>query len=314
MFNVSEGLLILKIIGEKLTVFNIGDGLKAFEINDWLLDSAFSIVRFFIALIGEAMANAGKTIPVIKDWYNLFVGICSLLLVCVIVFRVLMTTIREGDGSTEASASTIIIDSTKACGAIPVMMFIQGYLYNKIILPVLSYFILEQVGYVGFTVKSIERLKNYVIFPDLQVKITTFVFVVLVIFFAIVLVAFFVKMSIYLAQLAFFTLSIPFCAISIASEQFEYASMWWKKLLFLNISIVAQVISLTLMIYAFSEITKSEEGAILYFMLTIGAGVLIFKAPLVIEDLWTSTGTAKSGGRLLSTGAKLALRRMILKG
>lgn len=108
-------------------------------------------------------------------------------------------------------------------------------------------------------------------------------------FFAVVLGAFFIKMSLFYVELAFFTIATPVVAMSVATENSSFLPTWWRQLIAINLSLVAQMICFALML---KGVVNLPSG-ILYFMLTIGAGILLLRGPALIHSLFQTSGVGK---------------------
>lgn len=269
-------------------------------ITDWLTDSLIDILNFYLEGCSSAVAVVSIRIPLVDEMYSVFVGLCGILLVCIVLFRIFTSIIGEAERSSgtygmEPTISIIIIDTIKSGAAIPIMVFIQGLLHYRIIYPLTSYLFSEQSGLTAEVIKNTSKVGG--------ILLSGFTFVLFLLFFSIVFLVFFIKMSKFYVELAFFTLATPIAAISIATTSFDFSQTWWRKLLYLNLSLLSQVLCLTLMIYAFNRITDS----IMMLMLLIGSGALIFKAPSVIEDFFSSSGSAKKAGAAVVTAAKIAM-------
>ena len=264
------------------------------KINDWLTDVLTDCMGFFINLFNEVIGLLTENIDLVGTWYVLFVSICGILLVCIVLYRILSSIWSEAYSS-EVAVSHIILDAIKASAAIPVMTFAQTFLQGSIIFPLLNYLFNKQSMFTADAITGVSKIGD--------IELTGFVFVLFLLFFAVVLGVFFVKMCIYYAEMVFFTLAVPGAAISIVTENFDFSQTWWRKLLYLNLSLLAQVLSLTLMVFG---VTHLSDG-FLYFMLAVGSGVLLMRAPSVIEDFWSSTGTT----RKFSTGMTHLLMRKL---
>lgn len=266
------------------------------KINKWLSDILADCIKLFISLFNEIIGLLTEELSIIGVWYILFVSICGILLLCIVIYRILTSIWSEAYGS-EVAISHIILDTIKASASIPIMVFAQTFLQASIIFPLLSYFFKEQGMFAADAITGVSEVGGIVL--------SGFVFVLFVLFFTIVLGCFFIKMCRFYADMILFTLAVPVAAISIVTENFDFSQTWWRKLLYLNISLLAQVLCLTVMIFG---VLHLSDGFI-YFMAAIGFGILVIVPPSVVEDFWTSSGTSKK----FSKGMMHALMRKFAK-
>lgn len=259
-------------------------------INNWFASIFTEILKFFLSLFGSLASALDENVSLIDTWYNVFVALVGVLIVAVVLVRIFSALLSEGERASgiygmEPTISIIIMDVVRACGAIPVMVFAQGLLQNKIIFPIIRWLFDEQALFSAETITDITSFGG--------IQIGGFVLILFILFFAIVLGVFFFKMCIFYANLAFFTLATPFVAMSMVTENYDYFQTWWRKLLYMNLSLLAQVMSLTMTVWAFNNLGDSLQG----FMLIIGGGVLVMRAPAIIEDFWSSSGTTNKAMR-----------------
>lgn len=263
------------------------------KINDWLKDVFKAIMDFAVSGIKSILDQLNTSLPIIDKWYGVFLAFATSMVVVVVLARIIMTLISEADESTDVTWANIIMDAVKSAIAIPVFVFLQGFLQTRIILPLAKGMFDMSGKFSADAVYSTSKVTK-------NIAITGFMQILFLAFFAIVTVAFFIKMCIYFADMAFYNMSIPIVAMSIASESFDYSSTWWKKLVYYNISMLAQVLSLTVAIWCFTHIgTKWSFPA---FMGAIGFGWLVLHTPHAIQDFWASTGITKGAGRSVMRG------------
>lgn len=252
-----------------------------------------NILDFAITAIKSILDQVTKSLPIIDKWYGVFLALATSMVVVVVLARIIMTLISEADESTDVTWANILMDAVKSAVAIPVFVFLQGFLQTRIIVPLAKNMFEMSGKFTANAVTSTSKVTD-------NIKLTGFVQVLFLAFFAIVVVAFFIKMCIYFADMAFYNMSIPIVAMSIASESFDYSSTWWKKLVYYNISMLSQVLSLTITIWCFTHI--GSKFSFLAFIGCIGFGWLVLHTPHAIQDFWASTGITKSAGRSVMRG------------
>lgn len=221
----------------------------------------------------------------IAKYYAIFLAFSGALVVAVVLARIITTMLKEADDTTDATWANIVMDSLKSAVSIPIMVFIQGFLVTAITVPLIKYIFDDTKG---LSMKTINHAIDVSTGTDKGFGLG--VPLLIIAFFLVVMVVFFVKIGVFVADLAFFNLAVPLVAVSIASENFEYASTWWKKLVYLNVSIITQTLSLALMVASLGLLDKGWG----YLAFTIGFGFLVIKAPTIVQDLWQSTGLGKA--------------------
>lgn len=264
-------------------------------INKWITDTASSIMNFAVSASKAIVDQINQSLPVIKTWYGIFLAFATSLVVVVVLARIIMTIIKEADESTDVTWANIIMDATKSAIAIPVMVFLQGFLQTYITAPLAKAMFDMSGKYSAEAIIGTSKIpiNHSATGAGASIDVGTGMTMVFLLFFTVVTIAFMVKMSIYFADMLWYTLTIPFAAISIATETFDYGTTWWKKLVYYNASMLSQVLSLTLCIWCFTHIATSGFIA---FMGAIGFGWLVLHTPNVIQDFWTSTGITKKSG------------------
>lgn len=274
------------------------------KIDDWLKDVFKSIMNFAVSGLKAILNQLDTSLPIIDKWYGIFLAVATSMVVVVVLGRIIMTLVSEAEETTDATWANIVIDAVKSAIAIPIFVFLQGFLQTRIILPFAkSMFDMSGKFSANAIYKTAKITKN--------IELTGIMQILFLAFFAVVTVVFFIKMCIYFADMAWYNLSIPFVAMSIATESFDYSSTWWKKLIYYNTSMLAQVLSLTATIWCFTHI--GTKWSFVAFMGSIGFGWLVIHPPHFIQDFWASTGITKSSGRSAMRGAG-AMGRYMLGG
>lgn len=276
-----------------LLSLNPADWVKD-AINDWIKSVFTGVMDGVTSWCKAIFDQIGQEEAVVKEWYAVFLAMATSLVVVVVLGRIVVTLLKEADESNDVTWANIVMDGIKSAAAIPVMVFLQGILIKQIVFPLGKYMFSANSQYAASTITGSKDIGG-------TLAIGVIMSLVLLGFFCIVTVAFFFKMCIYMADLAWFNLSIPFAAMSIATETWDYSSTWWKKLIYLNVSMLSQVLSMTLCVWGVTHWVSNGVGA---FALSIGMGWMVLHTPKVIEDFWSSTGATKGG----LTGAMRLMR------
>lgn len=272
--NNFQPILLTSWLGKKVTE----------AINDFLQGTINGILNWVFKIMSSTVDLLNTNLPEVAKYYAIFLAFSGALVVAVVLARIITTMLKEADDTTDITWANIVMDSLKSAVSIPIMVFIQGFLVTAITLPLLKYIFNDAKGL------SISTLSHAVdVGQGKEQGYGMGIPILITLFFTVVMVAFFIKMGVFLADLAFFNLAIPIVAVSIGSENFEYASTWWKKLVYLNVSIITQTLALALMVASLGLLDKGWG----YLAFTIGFGVLVIKAPTIVQDFWQSTGLGK---------------------
>jgi hypothetical protein len=254
-------------------------------INGWINKFLNGCLKWVIDVLKDAVSVVNTNVKQVDLYYGIFLGFATSLVVAVVLGRIIITMLKEADDSTDVTWANIVMDSVKSAVSIPIMVFFQGFILKAITIPLMTFCFSESGGLSLDTVTHASKVATS--------HGTGYGFgvpMLILAFFLVVLVVFFVKIGIFTANLIFFNLSIPLVAVSIASESFDYFSTWWKKLIYLNVTMIAQVMALSLMVASFGLLDKGWG----FLALTIGFGAMIITPPTVLQDFWQTTGMSKS--------------------
>lgn len=263
-------------------MFNIGE-----KINEYFIDSCVEIIKFFIDLLKEIVKLIGRNIDIFDTYYNIFIAIASTSIVSVVLVRIISTLMDEASESVDQTWASIVIDSIKACASIPIMLFLQKWLL-KICIIFVNYLFDQNAK---FTADAIKGTNSVFVSSSDKIQMTGFVTILFMLFFVVVLGFFFYKSSIFIVNMGYFHISIPLVAVSIATKNMDYSREWWQKLLYSNLTLVSQVLSLSLCIWGFTNLNKG----LMSFIVCIGGGFLVMTPPFILDNLWTTTGMTKTG-------------------
>ena len=264
-------------------------------INNFLEGIIKGALKWVINILTGTVKLLNTNMKEVTIYYAIFLGFAGVLVIAVVLARITATIIKEADASTDATWANIVMDALKSAVSIPLMVFIQGFLLRSITIPLVTYIFNDAGGL------SEDTLNHAVQVATGNGSGYGYGVPLLILgFFLVVIVIFFIKIGVFFADIVFFNLSIPIVAVSVATESFDYASTWWKKLLYLNLTLIAQTLAMTLMVASFGLLDKGWG----YLTFTIGFGVLVIKAPTILQDMWQSTGlgkaTATSGMRAMA--------------
>lgn len=123
----------------------------------------------------------------IQEWYVLFLGFATTLVVVVVLARIVLTILKEADESTDVTWTNIIMDSIKLAISIPIMVFLQWFLLNLIVIPLGKYMFDVNTKYSADSIADTKKIGD-------TVQLGAFVQILLVAFFAIVTVIFVFKL------------------------------------------------------------------------------------------------------------------------
>lgn len=201
-------------------------------INEWIKNGFTAIMNFMTSGCRAIMDQIGQHESVLDQWYAIFLTFATSIVVVVVLGRIVGTLLKEADESTDVTWANIVMDSLKSAAAIPVMVFLQGFLLKAIVFPLGKFMFSMNSKYTASMITGSKNIGG-------TLAIGSVMSLILLGFFAILTVFFFFKMCIFMADIAWFCLTIPFAAISIATETWDYSGTWWKKLIYLNASMLS---------------------------------------------------------------------------
>lgn len=156
------------------------------KINDWLKDVFKAIMNFAVSGVKAILDQLNTSLPIIDKWYGVFLAFATSMVVVVVLARIIMTLIGEADESTDVTWANIIIDAVKSAVAIPIFVFLQGFLQTRIILPLAKGMFDMSGKFSADAVYSTSKVTK-------NIAITGFMQILFLAFFAIVTVAFLIK-------------------------------------------------------------------------------------------------------------------------
>lgn len=269
-------------------------------INNWLKSLVSALMDGTMGLCQSVIDQIDQSLPIIRTWYIIFLAFSTSLVVVVTLGRIIMTLLKEADESTDATWANIIMDAIKSAAVIPIFVFLQGFVQASVVFPLLKFMMSSNAKY---SAKSIMNTKAIPWPTAFQPPVLLLVFFGLI--FMVITVVFFMKMCLYFADMAWYNLTIPLVAMSMATESFDYAGTWWKKFIYYNASIVSQVLCMSLSIWCFTHMT---QYGFIAFIGALGFGSLVIKTPDIVKDFWASTGFTTGTGRLGMRGLSNLIR------
>lgn len=270
---------------------NIGD--KILEMIGAWLESAVDI---FLGFMENILLNYNGLAGIALDGYNMFVWLSGLLLVVICLGRVVAMLISEGEGSEEASAWNIIIDTMKSGIWLVIMPFIISITMN--IVRALSDFFFSDIG-----VSLKENINNLLSADTFNEAFDGLMGTLMIWLFMLIVVGFFViKMFVAQANILMLEVLSPLVAVSIANDNFDFTETWSRDLLSHAVTIVVLVLSMAL----FAETIVANHDTIWSMLPSmIGTGALVISGPTLIKNIWFSSGAGRTG----QTAMRLLIRR-----
>lgn len=267
------------------SVSDIGDSVLEM-ISDWLK----SVVDIFISFIKNILFNYEGLAGTALDAYNLFLWVSGLLLVIICLGKVLVMLMGEAEGSTEASAWNIIVDTVKAGIWLVLMPFIVSVTMNVVRL--ISEFFFNNID---TTLK--ESINSLISSSDFKEAFDSLMGTFMIWLFILIVVGFFVvKMFIAQANILMLEILSPFVAVSIANDNFDFTETWGRDLLSHSVTIIVLVLSMAL----FTEALVADHETI-WTMLPamVGTGALVISGPTLVKNIWFSSGMGRTGQTVL---------------
>lgn len=272
---------------------NLLNGLPE-TILGWINKTLKGVVEVFIEFIQNIVLNYDGLTGLATNAFHTLTILSAIALITICLFRVLKMLIGEADGSQEANAWSIIIDTVKSGIFLVIGPLIVSVTFEvtKIIT---DSFTVELGSTMMDSVDDITSSSN--IFSGTALSIWT---VILWLFVAIVLGFFVFKVAIEQVQLMFNEILVPIIAMSIVSEDYDMLNTWVKDLISHSLTIITLILSIALFSEAILGFTV-EENFWPQITMVIGTGALVLAGPSLIKSIRFSSGvnrTAQSAGRM----------------
>lgn len=277
------------------TIFN-GLNDKILEMFTGWLENAVDI---FLQFIENVLLNYDGLAGIALNAYNLFVILSGSLLVVICLTRVITMLIGEADGSQEANAWGIILDTIKAGIWLVLTPFIISVTMN-IVRILCEYFFADIGTTLNENIQVMVESENFKqAFDGLMSNLLVWLFVLIVVAF------FVIKMFIAQANILFDEILSPIIAVSIASDNFDYTENWSRDILSHAVTIVVLVLSFALFVESLSGVT--EQGTIWNTLpMMIGSGALVISGPTLVKNLWFTSGAGRTGQAV----SRMLIRRL----
>lgn len=277
------------------------EGYMTEKIIEFFTDFCTSILKFLIDVLKGIVDMIGQDIPIFNTYYNIFIAVASSFIIAVVLVRIVSTMLAETDESADVTWANIVMDSIRACMSIPIMLFLQKWLLKYIVIPLVKFTFSQNNK---FTADVLTGINSISLDASHKIKLEAEVTAVFAIFFVLVIGFFFIKTAIFITNMGYFHIAVPIVAVSIATKNMDYSREWWQKLLYSNLTLISQVISLTVCIWGVTHLNKG----LLAVIAMIGGGVLVISPPFVLDNLWTTSGMSKTGLRAISQAAMRKIR------
>ncbi|MBC1228624.1 conjugal transfer protein TrbL family protein [Listeria booriae] len=276
-------------------MFNIRDKISEM-VQGWVEDTLEAVFNFFAKILFNPEGLSGF----FATLYKVFVGIGGAVLVCIILFRIVVFMLSEAEGSREANVGELIIATLKASAMVLVLPFMTFFSSKYIVQPLGEW----MFGLMGKM--TADKLLDYISSDSvLSLMGNKFAIELLTVFLLVVFIAFVFKICIYQADIILLQIMSVWAAISIASEDSNYMSVWWRELLSQVVSVILQMV---LMVGIVEILTSDFKWYSL--VLLIGFGVLIIRGPSVTRSMWYATGSGRATMNAGKTMTRLAMMKL----
>lgn len=261
-------------------------------ITTWLQEAVDMFLKFIENIIFNYDGLAGTAL----EAYNLFVWASASLLVILCLVRVVKMLFSEAEGSQEANAWNIIVDTVKA-GLILVLAPFIVSITMQLVRAFSEFFISDMEVSLKDSIDNMMGSDSFIEHLGSGTgNIISWLFVLVVIAF------FVIKMFIVQAQILFNEIISPLVAVSIASEDFDFTQAWAKDLLSHAVTIVALVLTMALFVEALTA--PMDIGFWAKVSAIMGTGALVIAGPTIIKSIRYSSGV----GRASQSAGRMAIR------
>lgn len=263
------------------------------------------LVDIFISFIKNVVLNYDGLAGLALKAYDMFVWFSGILLVTVCLGKIITMLLSEADGSQEANAWQIIVDTLRS-GIFLVLAPLIVSVSFKITKAFTDYFFSD----IGVTLKeSVTKLVEIDVNKTIGASASaSAMWTILTWLFVLIVLAFFVwKMAIEQAQLMFDEILSPLVAVSISTDEMNMAETWAKDILSHAVTIVTLVLSIGL----FSEALVNSTNLPFWGQVTaiIGTGAIVISGPSMVRNIWFSSGTGRSGRSVGNMAMRYVFKR-----
>ncbi|MFC5714384.1 conjugal transfer protein TrbL family protein [Thalassorhabdus alkalitolerans] len=282
-------------------MFNLSERVEEFfrELFDDILSSAFQMITELL------FSHEGLT-GFFQEAYQVFLGFGSIVLLLIILFKVVQhITHASANGlPVEVGITQVVYRAFLASFLVIILPFMLMWLVGQVVYP-LAYWMFGEIG--SHTAESVTSVLTSG--PVGQV-LNGFMLLVLVGFIAIAMIAFIVKVCVYHADLILLTILSVWAAVSVAADENNYASVWWREVLSQVLSIIVQI----MLMVGVTEILAMGELTWWNFALLIGFCVLIIRGPSVTRSMWYATGSGRATMNAMGNAGRTTTRLLMAKG
>lgn len=243
-------------------------------------------VEIFLEIMDNILLDYDGLAGIALDAYNLFVFISGLLLVILCLSKVITMLLSEADGSQEANAWGIILDTIKAGLWLVMAPFIVSVMMR--IVKILTDFFMEDIS--NSLMEAIERIASADTFKEVNSSIMVNLFIW--VFVAVVVAFFVIKTFISHANIIMLLILSPVVAVSQASDNFDFTETWSRDLLSHAVTIIVLAFSMALFVETITATYDSQWGM---YPMFIGSGALVISGPTLVKNLWFSSGASRAG-------------------
>lgn len=276
--------------------FDIMKPLKKF-----LEDLAQDIYKSAFKFIGDGLFNHEALFGIAKNFYALMIGISSIILVCIALYRVVSAIMSEADQGSEVTVTTIILDSFKSSFFIMLLPILMYFVLNNIVQPIGSWMISEIGSSTGKQVKKVLKSGNIgEALGNGLVMTITFLFV------AVAILTFIIKLCIYHADLMMLEVFSIVSAIHLATGDSGHLEVWIKEFMAQITTIIAQLLAMCVIV----NIITGSNITYFKFALLIGMCVLLIRGPSFLRSMWYSTGAGSMQKKMATRLMLMSIRKM----
>ncbi|MCM3603114.1 hypothetical protein M3175_20455 [Robertmurraya korlensis] len=272
-------------------------------INGWVEE----FMNWILTLVNEMVFNLPEN-NFVNSVMTFFVWFAGIFAVVIALYKIIEYIINTQNGTQQYPLDEILLRVVKSAAGMLVLPWALKIIVLDIALPIANYFAsagTDFQGNGGYAVISAALAGSRIAVSGFGGIILT----ALLLFFTVVFVMFLYSVCVFYADYIVMQILVAPVSLSMIADDNNYFQVWWRGLLKIVVSLLMKLFLLTLII----NILFSGGN----IFLAIGAGALIIKSPVVLENMWYGGGGSRAmtrgAGALGSMGSRLLISRLMMK-
>jgi hypothetical protein len=272
-------------------------------INGWVEE----FMNWLLTLVNELVFKLPEN-DFVNDVMTFFVWFAGIFAVVIALYKVIEYIINTQNGTQQYPLDEILLRVVKSAAGMLVLPWVIKVMILDIALPIANYFAsagTDFQGNGGYAVISAALAGSRLAVSGFGGIVLT----VLLLFFTVVFLMFIYSTCVFYADYIVMQILVAPVSLSMIADDNNYFQVWWRGLLKIVVSLLMKLFLLTLIINILFT------GGNIF--LAIGAGALIIKSPVVLENMWYGGGGSRAmtrgAGSLGSMGSRMLISKLMMK-